>query len=207
MNPCVAWSILTARSVSFPRLPRGHGGLSREDVCAMLAGMERPAYLMGLAYECGDKKALSELRSMLWLEVIVRARVGGWRATRPRMLCRNLAELALYEAFDPYVCPTCNGKGTTTFDLSERPDLILSPYYGELNEHEGRIRCATCRGSGKVKLSGRKRADLAGIDKRQWQEYWSDKYEPVYGLAKSWLAQARGELREKLNENSEIEAA
>lgn len=204
MNPCVAWAMLTARSPNFPRMPRGHGGLTPNDIAAMLAGLERPAFLMGMAYECGDQKALRELEAILWRWVIDRAREAHWRSPRPRFLCRRLAGLALYEALDPMVCPTCNGKATLTFSLDEHPDYILSPYYGELNEHEGKIRCLTCRGAGKVKLSARKRADLAGIHKFIWQQYWGSKYEDVHQLAKDWLYQARAHIAKKTAANSEV---
>lgn len=206
MNPCAAFAMLTARSPSFPRLPRGHGGLTREDVAAMLVGMDKPVELMGYAYELGDKKAIVELHRLLWWEVIQIGRTMGWRRPRPRFICRQLAMLALYEALEPYICPQCNGKGSTTFDIDEHPEYVLSPYYGELNEREGRIRCLTCRGAGRIKLSGRKRADIAGVSRPEWQEYWSGKYEGIYALTKGWLSQARDHLGYNLKKNNSLDA-
>lgn len=208
MNPSAAWAMLTARSPAFPRMPGGHNSLTKEDVAAMLSDLYRDACLMGMAYECHDMKALQDLELRLWQIVIgMSQREPQWKLPKGEFVTRRLAALALYEAMDPLVCPVCNGKGTTTFQLHREPGLMLSQYFSQLNEWEGRIRCMGCQGSGKVKLSARKRADLAGINKDTWPKYWASRYEEVFALTKGWLSDARAHLARKLRKNAEDEAA
>lgn len=203
MNPSAAWAMLTARSAAFPRSPGGHNSLSREDVEAMLCGLARNAFLMGMAYECHDLKALEDLERRLWQIVIGMSQAEQWKLPKGEFVTRRLAALALYESMDPLICPQCNGKGTTTFELRREPGLMMSQYYSQLNEHEGRIRCQACQGSGKVKLSARKRADLAGINKDTWPRYWASRYEAVFALTREWLTEARSHLARELRRNAD----
>lgn len=207
MNPSAAWAMLTARSPNMKRVSCGYGETTKEDIAASLSGLYEDAMLMGMFYECGDGKALVRLERRLWQRVIGMAQAERWKLPTGEFVTRRLVGLALYEAMDPLICPECNGKGSTTFDLRHNPGLILSPYYSQLSEREGRLRCAACQGSGKVKLSGRKRADLAGINKDTWIRYWSSRYEAVLTLTRDWLSDARSHLARQLRKNTENEAA
>lgn len=203
MNPSAAWSMLTVRSVAMERMARGHNAMTKEDVAAMLSGLDRNQMLMGMAYECHDMEALLDLERRLWQIVIGMAQAEHWKLPEGEFVTRRMAALALYEAMEPLICWQCNGKGSTTFQLHREPALMLSPYFSQMNQYEGRIRCAGCQGSGKVKLSGRKRADLAGINKDTWIRYWSSRYEAVYALTREWLSDARSHLARQLQKNAE----
>lgn len=201
MNPSVAWSILTARSPALPRMPRGHGGLAREDVAVMLADCAPEAFLMGMAYECNDHQSLLDLELRLWQLVMHRSKQERWRCPSQPFLCRRLAGLALFEVMHPRICLLCNGKGTFTFDINDHPEYILSIHFDQVSEHNGRMRCLGCNGTGRLKLSARKRADLAGVHKYTWQTYWGARYQPIYDLVRQWLQDARTHLDEKLKAN------
>lgn len=203
MNPSAAWSILTARSPALPRMPRGFGGLGREDVAHMLADLPTESFMMGMAYECNDRGALLDLELRLWQITLKRARDEKWRHPSQPFICRRLAGLALFETLDPLLCGICNGKGTISFSLSDHPEWMLSPHFGRINEQSGHMRCFCCAGTGKLKMSGRKRADLAGVHKFTWANYWSARYEPIFRTTKSWLFEARSHLARKLSENAE----
>lgn len=203
MNPTQAWALLTARSPSMDRISAGHAALKPSDIAGMLGGLYREAFWIGMVYACADSRALADLERNLWVRVMDMADRGSWEFTHGQMSCRRLAGLALYETVDDRTCPVCNGKGTTTFSLDEIPGLVFSPYYERLNEYEGRIRCMGCQSSGKVKLSGRKRADLAGIGKDAWSRVWCKRYEPVYALAVGWLGDANRHLAKRLRELEE----
>lgn len=198
MNPTQAWSLLTTRSPSMDRISAGYLSMKPADVAALLAGLYREAFLMGMAHFCADYRSLTDLERNLWVRVQDMANSGNWEFAHGFLGCRRLAGLALFETIDDLTCQTCSGKGTTTFVLTEEPSLIFSPYYELLNAYEGRIRCMSCWGAGRLRLSGRKRADLAGIGKDAWSRTWAKRYEPVYQLTQRWLGDANTHLAKQL---------
>jgi hypothetical protein len=202
MNPTQAWTLLTARSPSMDRVAAGHLSMKPADVAALLSGLAPELLWMGMAYVCGDLRSLRDLERHLWVRVQGMSELNNWEFSK-QMNCRRLAGLALYEAIDDLRCQICNGKGTTTFELSREPGMMFSPYYERLNEHEGRVRCMACQGSGKVRLSGRKRADLCGISKDSWARVWGRRYEPVFEVANGWLNDASRYLAKRLRELDE----
>ncbi len=215
MNPSQAWSLLTARALGHNAEPRGFGSLRPEDIRAMLIGLDAEPMMTGMAYHFFDFKALQYIELALWQVTLETARAQDWASSYKRAVnsalaisalpytARRLAGLAIYECMDLPICPECNGKGTTTFSLDRHPERALSPFFESLNDHEGRIRCATCQGSGRVKLSDRKRADLAGIGKDSWQRIWSKRYEGTHAMVLGWRDQAHSHLTRKLSENSQ----
>jgi hypothetical protein len=202
MNPTQAWNLLTARSPSIDRIAAGHSAMRPADIAALLSGLPNELFWMGMAYSCGDLRSLRDLERNLWVRVQGMSDREDWEFSR-QMNCRRLAGLALYECIDDLRCQICNGKGTTTFQLHHEPGLIFSPYYERLNEHEGRVRCLACQGGGKVRLSGRKRADLCGISKDSWARIWGRRYEPVYEIANGWVNDASRYLAKRLRELEE----
>jgi hypothetical protein len=202
MNPTQAWTLLTARSPSINRIPGGYASLKPADIAAVLGGLSSELFQMGMAYSCGDSRSLIDLERNLWVRVMGMSDRHGWEFSK-QMNCRRLAGLALYEVIDDLRCQICNGKGTTTFELQHQPALIFSPYYERLNEHEGRVRCLACYGAGKLRLSGRKRADLCGISKDSWARVWGRRYEPVFDVANGWLNDANAYLAKRLRELEE----
>lgn len=206
MNPSEAWSLLTIRSQDFRRVPGGHGSMSMTDVAALLAGLEREPFLMGMAAECGDYRSLLDLERVLWVRTNGIATRENWEEPRRgEFTYRRMAGLALYEAIDDRTCFECTGKGRTSFALEEHPGLIMAKTFEPLSALDGSIECAACRGSGRVALSGRKKADLAGINKDMWTRVWARRYESVFRLAHGWRDVASRYLAAKVRELDEVD--
>ena len=98
----------------------------------------------------------------------------------------------------------CKGHGWLTFNHNDRAALIMAPSYELVDQWRGRVHCTACMGSGKVKLSDRKRADLGGFERNAWFRKWRKRYEIVYTSAHSWLSEAHSHLARELKKNSEV---
>ena len=200
MNPSEAWSLLALRTVQLARQSSGHGALRSADIAGMLAGLEREPFLMGMAAELGDKGALFQLELCLWTRGNTIAEKENWDPPQGEFTVRRMAALALYDVIDERRCMQCNGKGHETFSLSEHPALVLASTFESLNGREGTVRCRACQGSTQMRLSGRKRADLAGINKDMWTRTWSKRYEPIFRIANDWRESARSYLARRLRD-------
>ncbi len=202
MNPSPAWLLLSARSAQLQKTQGGHERLTKDDVCSMLSGLDIDCMKMGMASECGDAKALRDLELKLWQITYHMAIREKWKLPKGEFVTRRMAGLALYEVIGPLLCLECNGMGVMVFSMAERGGLLMNPSFEQINPYEGRIRCPACQGSGKVRLSNRKRADLAGINKDTWPKYWSSRYEGVYSIPLGWLSTARSHLARELEKNA-----
>lgn len=205
VNPSEAWNLLTVRSSAIERQSSGHGALRTADIAAMLAGLHPEPYMMGMAAECGDYKALRQIELVLWTRANKIAERERWEPPRGEFTVRRMAALALYEAIDDRRCYACNGEGHMEFSLQTHPGLIMAPSYRELNVASGTIRCPACQGSGQIRLSGRKKADLAGINKDSWTRQWARRYEPVFRIANDWREQARSYLAARMREAGKVD--
>lgn len=200
MNPSEAWALLTIRSKHFPRQPAGHGATTTYDVAALLAGLDRDPFMMGMAAECGDENALKQIELVLWVRAKTISDSENWDPPRGEFTVRRMVAVALFEAIDDRRCVGCNGKGYVTFTIHEHPALMFAPTFEQVSPLAGRVRCSVCQGSGQVRLSGRKKAALAGINKDVWTRTWQRRYEPIFSIARNWREAARQYLAARIRE-------
>jgi hypothetical protein len=205
MNPSEAWVLLTIRSNNFARTPGGHGSTTTADIAALLGGLDREPFLMGMAAELGDFDSLRQIELVLW----ERARHIGdresWDPALGEFTVRRMAALALYEAINDPRCYVCNGSAEMTVALDEYPGMVLAPTFRAITTTSCVVRCPACV-QGKVRLSGRKKADLAGINKDMWTRIWAKRYEPLFGIANGWRETARKYLKERIrDEEGEVD--
>lgn len=200
MNPSEAWALLTIRSKSFDRQPGGYGSITTADVAALLGGLEGEPFLMGMAADCGDLNALREVELILWTRASAISEREGWEPPQGQFTVRRMAALAIYEAIDDRRCYACNGTQWMTFDLRSSPFMVLAPTFEAVSPMAGRIRCPACLGSGYIRLSNRKRADLAGINKDTWHRIWARRYSPIFDMANGWRESARQFLASRMRE-------
>lgn len=205
MNPSEAWALLTIRSNNFARTPGGHGSTTTADIAGLLGGLDREPFLMGMAAELGDFPSLQQIELVLW----ERARHIGdrenWDPPRGEFTVRRMTAVALYEAINDPRCYVCNGSAEMAFALDEYPGMILAPTFRTITTTTGVVRCPACV-QGKVRLSGRKKADLAGINKDMWTRIWAKRYEPLFSIANGWRETARKYLKERIrDEEGEVD--
>lgn len=205
MNPSEAWTLLTIRSKHFARMPGGHGGTTASDIAALLAGLDREPFLMGMAADLGDFGALRQIELVLWERARHMGEHENWDPPLGEFTVRRMAAVALYEAINDPRCYVCNGSAEMTIALAEYPGMILAPTYRPITSTSCVVRCPACV-SGKVRLSGRKKADLAGINKDMWTRLWAKRYEPIYQIANGWRETAHKYLRDRIREEeSEVD--
>ncbi len=193
MNPSEAWALLTVRSVQLGlRSGSDHAALRTADIAALLAGLHREPFLMGMAAECGDMGALRQIELVLWVRARGMAERENWESPHGQFTVRRMAGVALYEAVADTCCYACNGTGRMAAD---NPGLIMAATYDA-----GSIRCPACLGSGQIRLSGQKKAHLAGINKDMWTRVWARRYERVFEIANHWRESARGYLASRVRE-------
>lgn len=205
MNPTQAWSILTAQTSGTDIQPRGYGSLSREEINASLSGLEERSMDAGMVYHFDDPVAMKRLERTLWDWVCDFADKDDWAKDldRGQQQCRRLAGLAMYEVFAHKRCPECNGSGDKTFTLSAFPALILSQSFEPISERNGKVQCVVCFGSGKIKMSARRRADLGGFARSTWSRNWAKRYEVIHSTLAAWLSEAHAHLARNLKKNNE----
>lgn len=199
MNPSEAWALLTLRSKHFARTPGGHGSTTTADVAALLGGLDREPFLMGMAADLGDFGALQQIELVLWERARYICERENWDPPRGEFTVRRMAAVALYEAINDPRCYVCNGSAEMTIALDEYPGMILAPTFRAINAALCVVRCPACV-AGKVRLSGRKKADLAGINKDTWTRLWAKRYEPIFGVANGWRETARQYLAARIRE-------
>lgn len=200
MNPSEAWTLLTCRSKSFSRTPGGHGETTTADVAAMLAGLHGEPYLMGMTAELGDIGSMKQVELRLWERARGISERECWDPPLGQFTVRRMAGLALYEAIDDRCCYVCNSTGEMRISLRQYPGMIMAPSFVAISADAGGVRCVACQGSGRVRLSGRKKADLAGIHKDEWTRRWAKRYEPIFAIANGWLETARSYLAQRRRE-------
>jgi hypothetical protein len=199
MNPSEAWALLTLRSKHFARTPGGHGGTTASDIAALLAGLDREPFLMGMAADLGDFSALQQIELVLWERARQMGERENWDPPRGEFTVRRMAAVALYEAVKDPRCYVCNGTAEMTISLADYPGMILAPSFRAITDTSGAVRCPACI-DGKIRLSGRKKADLAGINKDMWTRVWARRYEPIFQIANGWRETAHKYLRDRIRE-------
>lgn len=201
MNPSEAWALLTIRSKAFSPSSKGHGATTSSDIAALLAGLDREPFLMGMAADLGDLRALQDIELILW----ERARYIGdrenWDPPRGEFTVRRMAAVALYEAISDTRCYVCNGTSEMAIALAEYPGMVMAPSFRAINAESCIVRCPACV-AGKVRISGRKKADLAGINKDLWTRTWAKRYEPIFQIANGWRHTAAQYLAHRIREEA-----
>lgn len=203
MNPSEAWSLLTIRSKAFSLQSKGHGATTSSDIAALLAGLPREPFLMGMAAECGDLGALQDIELVLWVRAKAIADREDWDTPRGHFTVRRMVGVALYEAMEDYRCYGCNGTGSMVFDLRDYPAMMMAPTFEVTGPTTGKVRCVCCQSSGSVRLSGRKKADLAGINKDTWTRLWARRYESVFQIARDWRQSAKNHLASRIRDEKD----
>lgn len=114
MNPSHAWSLLTARCKGGIPMPPGVAGLTSDEVAAMLSGLERGPYLMGLVHFAADVHSLPALERWLTIQIAwIHAELNWGPAERGGCISRRLAATVLFEVLQGAACEECNGLGTS----------------------------------------------------------------------------------------------
>jgi hypothetical protein len=57
-------------------------------------------------------------------------------------------------------------------------------------------RCATCRGTGAIKLNAMHRSWLTGFSYDHWTSVWANRYEPMQHVLDGWLSDCLTHVRE-----------
>lgn len=171
----------------------------------MLAGQEERYMLCGMCYHFDDSDALVKLERILWDWVCDFADKDDWAKDldHGQQQCRRLAGLAMYEVFGHKRCPECNGSGHRVFALRAFPALILSQSFEPVDVHAGKVQCIVCFGTGKIKMSARRRADLGGFARTTWSRRWSKRYEVIHSTLAGWLSEAHSHLARNLKNNNQ----
>lgn len=199
MNPSEAWALLTIRSRAFSPSSKGHGATTSSDIAALLGGLDREPFLMGMAADLGDLRALKDIELILWERARHLGERENWDPPRGEFTVRRMAAVALYEAINDTRCYVCNGTSEIAMSLAEYPGMVLAPSYRSINAESCVVRCPACV-AGKVRISGRKKADLAGINKDIWTRTWAKRYEPIFQIANGWRHTAAQYLAARVRE-------
>jgi hypothetical protein len=199
MNPSEAWTLLTIRSKSFALSSKGYGASTTSDIAALLAGLDREPFLMGMAADLGDLDALRQIELVLWERARHMGERWNWDPPQGEFTVRRMAAVALYEAIDDKRCYVCNGTSEMQFSIKDLPGMIMAPTYRAVSLIACGVRCPACT-TGQVRLSGRKKADLAGINKDMWTRTWARRYEPIYLIANGWRQTAAQYLAARIRE-------
>lgn len=199
MNPSEAWTLLTIRSMAFAPSSKGHGAITTADIAALLAGLDREPFLMGMAADLGDYDALRQIELVLWERARHIGERENWDPPQGHFTVRRMAAVALYEAINDTRCYVCNGTSEMAVALTEYPGMVLAPSFRAINAESCVVRCPACV-AGKVRISNRKKADLAGINKDVWTRIWAKRYEPIFQIANGWRHTAAQYLAHRIRE-------
>jgi hypothetical protein len=149
--------LLCARAVKYHQA-LGSGGspslLSRSELAGLLSGLDGLAMNLALAKYMADHAAERMLIAQVreWAAgVAVREH---WQVVRGRPTVCNMAALAVLDVVRPNRCCKCEGRGMAVNKV-----------------------CKYCEGSGLKPLSGRKIAEVMGIDEATYRKLWRARYE------------------------------
>ncbi|MFA6051548.1 MAG: hypothetical protein WC762_03060 [Methylobacter sp.] len=156
-NPEVV-GLLCARSSFFESGSRRSFGvvLSRSELAGYLSGASSAAMNFALASYALDEVAERMLIAHVKVWSVGVANREGWQIVRGRPTISNLSAIAVYDVIRPLVHVACQGSGSI-----------------------GAKVCPGCGGSGLKPLSGRKIAAAAGLELKDWQRHWVDRYRQI----------------------------
>lgn len=130
--------------------------LSRSELAGYLAGVSDVALNFALANYALDEQAERMLVAQVRVWAVGVANRDGWPIVRGRPTVLNLAAIAVHDVIRPLVHVACQGSG------------FIGPSV-----------CSGCGGTGLKPLSGRKIAAAAGLDLKDWQRHWVDRYRQI----------------------------
>ena len=150
--------LLNPKSPSWSDVSGGHNKLRWEDIAVALSmgDLNQLSYVLARTKYCQDSSCAEALVKQVGGLVKALAQKGQWRARGT--LLNKLAQLACYESLQASHCPTCRGRG----------------------QRRNGMECDDCHGSGRKPMSARSRYRFAGIDKRNWERRWQQRYEDVF---------------------------
>lgn len=147
---------MTAGCAGFEQSPsaRSIDALTRTELAWLLAGLSRECQYYALAKYVDDIDSIRLLISHVQVYAAGLAADEGWRIVRGRPVITSMGLMSVYESVAPGRCPSCQGTGM----------------------HGPRV-CASCAGSGRLHLSGRKMAEFCHVDESSWRRNWCGRYE------------------------------
>ena len=152
----------------------GFGGfqkLTMMDIAGALGmgNLDRSAYLFGILKYCGDHNALRPLDRIVRGHVAQIGKLEGWMLTDAEIVC--LARLSLIEHIHSSVCDRCNG----SCQIAAKA-------------------CDKCHGCGRLPMSNRRRAEVAGIPRESWRRSWQVRAARCYEFVSRWEADVAAHL-------------
>lgn len=130
------------------------GRLSRSELAGLLAGLDKPAMNLALAKYALDIVAERNLIAHVRVRAAGIAVREDWHIVRGRPTVVNMSALAVFESVRPNRCGRCSGRGFVAHRL-----------------------CSNCNGSGFKALSGRKVAEVIGVEDSDYKRKWRPRYE------------------------------
>jgi hypothetical protein len=142
----------------FDDTARGTAGasLSKAELAGVLATLSVHEMNLALAKYAYDELARRKLVANVQAWACELAVKEGWKP-RSSELLRAIAALSVHEVVDGGLCDKCNGSGLVRIHV-----------------------CKSCNGLGHRRMSGRKKAEVIGIDEKWWRTIWKVRYELVF---------------------------
>lgn len=156
-------------------------GITPEDVAGAMQGLDRGAYLLLLRKWVLDTSVQNELFYRVYVAVAGLAADNGWKVPKGQEYLRKLARLAVAEIVDPMKCSLCKGR-TEIWKRGENKPVV----------------CPKCSGTGYGKITAAERYKTVGIDKRNWERTWADRYEMIYKFVNEWEHEALRAIRRNI---------
>lgn len=130
------------------------GRLSKAELAGLLAGLDKPAMNLALAKYALDINAERNLIAHVQVRAVGIAVRENWLIIKGRPTVVNMSALAVFESVRPNRCGRCSGRGFVAHRL-----------------------CSNCNGSGFKALSGRKVAEIIGVEDNDYKRKWRQRYQ------------------------------
>lgn len=151
------------------------------DIAAALAGLDRLAYLLGLAAINRQYEVLPEAERLLWLRLVDVAIEQRWLIVVGTSHTRHMAQMAINEYLDPPRCRKCHGKGH------------IYPPRSAVKE------CDVCEGTGNGKIDLKTRAYWMHMRWQTYRDIWQHRYERhALGIVRDCESEIVRHLRRRL---------
>ncbi len=180
-------AMFNPKNVRFDVGTGGTPALVPEDVAGHLVGLYRPAYLLVLRKNAGDKTVTTPLLQYLTAAVGMEGQKAGWISDRDAVELDRVLMYWIYSGREPHAMGV--------------PGRVLGLARGLLDDFLCEYRCPKCEGRGYLKTGPKcKRCDASGrlqpsqaflaqgcgIDRRRWSEVWQERFEQLRRIPLSW---------------------